>query len=407
MTTFLGIGGVSATLQSLLEDRMPLPSGIGGDDFEVTIGVPKPDTENGRETARVNLYLYRVTRNGALANQDIPGRSDPGSADQPPLPLNLHYLVTAYGNTTRGDSSVRDQTISHFLLGSAMQVLHETPIVTEAMLDGDGDPVLHGSLRGEFERIKMTLEPLSIEDASKVWTALTEPFRVSAAYEVSVVQIEPRGRRLPSQRVASPPAGPNPRAIAAAPPRVEGVAARTGAGPERPSGHARIGDTLIIRGQGFAPEGLRVRLGPVDATGGVTAIAPDAITVVVPDDSRLGPGAQPVQVARVVPVGSPPQPREAAASNAAAFMLVPRVDAVAPPADPADPWVVTGKRLFDASRPSMVLIGAVPLRDPHYRARAEHRIEFDMPADVPTGQDSAVRVRVNAVESIDDVTVSP
>jgi hypothetical protein len=401
------IGGVSATLQALLEHRMPLPDDVESSEFEVTVGVPKPLAENDRESPRVNLYLYRVTRNGELANQGIPGRGDPALAEQPPLPLNLHYLVTAYGDSARGTHGVRDQVLAHYLLGGAMQVLHETPVVTASLVDDGGNPFLHGSLIGEHERIKLTLEPLSVDDTSKIWTALTEPMRLSAAYEVSVVQIEPRTRRVPPQRIARAPFERPGAAIAGALPRIAEIRARSGTGPERASGPARIGDTLALYGSGFAAEGLRVRIAGADVTAHVTAVTADRVVLTVPDDPALRPGALSVQVATIVDVGGPDPERVAAASGAVAFMLVPRIDEVTPPGQPGDPWVVRGTRLFDPDAESMVLIGDVPLREDDYRSRSEHRLEFDLPAAVPTGRDSVLRVRVNAAESIDRPVVRP
>ena len=65
MSDFQAIGGMSATLQDLLKDRMEKPPGLT--DFQVTISTPQPEKENGQspETARVNLFLYRVTENGS------------------------------------------------------------------------------------------------------------------------------------------------------------------------------------------------------------------------------------------------------------------------------------------------------------------------------------------------------
>jgi hypothetical protein len=401
VSDYAAIGGVSATLQTLLEERMALPDGVEPTEFEVTVGVPKPLAESDREFPRVNLYLYRVTRNGELANQEIPGRGDAALAEQPPLPLNLHYLVTAYGDSARGARGSRDQVVAHYLLGGAMQVLHETPIVSVAMLGGDGMPILHRSLRGEYERVKLTLEALTVEDASKIWTALTEPFRVSAAYEASVVRIEPRSRRVPPQRIGQAPFEPPGAVTPAAIPRIAELRVRTGSGPERPSGPARIGDTLALYGSGFAPDGLRVRIAGADVTAHITAVTSDRVVLSLPDDPALRPGALSVQVASVVEVGGPEPERVASASGAVAFMLVPRVDALTPPDAAGDPWVVTGKRLYDPDVESTVLIGDVPLRDSDYRSRSEHRLAFDLPAGVPGGRDRVLRVRVNGAESID------
>src|SRR6476620_1592011 len=102
MSDFSAIGGVSTTLQTLLMDRMELPKGMAS--VPVTIGPPPftaRDNELHDENARVNLFLYRVTQNGFLQNQEIPGRGAGNGYGHPPLSLDLHYLVTAYGNAQK------------------------------------------------------------------------------------------------------------------------------------------------------------------------------------------------------------------------------------------------------------------------------------------------------------------
>src|SRR3954468_12324684 len=98
MADFQALGGVSATLQTLLLDRMELPDNITG--APVTTG-PLPFSSKDLhphkeqlETERLNLFLYRVTENGYLQNQEMPGRGSPGAFGHPPLSLNLHYLLT-------------------------------------------------------------------------------------------------------------------------------------------------------------------------------------------------------------------------------------------------------------------------------------------------------------------------
>ena len=136
MSGFTAIGGVSATLRALLIDRMELPDTIGP--FSVTIGPPyftSSDNAPHAEPARINLFLYRVTENGYLQNQEIPGRAASSGYGHPPLSLNLHYLITAYGNTVDPqDATIFDDLDAHRLLGSAMRVLHDVPIVSERLL---------------------------------------------------------------------------------------------------------------------------------------------------------------------------------------------------------------------------------------------------------------------------------
>ena len=61
--------------------------------------------------------------------------------------------------------------------------------------------ILHEVLRGEFEKVKLSLEPISLEDLSKVWTALTMPFRVGGGVSrVGGADREPAAARLPTPR---------------------------------------------------------------------------------------------------------------------------------------------------------------------------------------------------------------
>src|SRR5262249_28115468 len=145
------------------------------------------DNNPHKDEPRVNLFLYRVTENGFLQNQEIPGRGSSGGYGHPPLSVNLHYLVTAYRSVPApgGGAVMFDDTNAHFLLGSAMRVLHDVPVVTDGITTvraPSGLVVLHESLREEFEQVKVTLEPLTLEDVTKVWTALALRFRPSGPY---------------------------------------------------------------------------------------------------------------------------------------------------------------------------------------------------------------------------------
>src|SRR5213078_3461702 len=91
----------------------------------VTVTAVAPDlvqTTGADARPRLNIFLYQVTFNGALRNNDLPSRNDRGERiSNPSLALDLHYLITAYG--------VQDLQ-AEVLLSYAMQLLHETPILT-------------------------------------------------------------------------------------------------------------------------------------------------------------------------------------------------------------------------------------------------------------------------------------
>jgi Pvc16 N-terminal domain len=341
MADFQAIGGVSATLQTLLLDRMELPDDIPS--APVTTGPPplsskdlQPPTDRS-EDARLNLFLYRVTENGYLQNQEIPGRGSPSAFGRPPLSLNLHYLLTPYGNAEEPEKGLFDDTVAQFLLGSAMRVLHDVPIVTDQLLTVrpvSGRTILHESLRHEFEQVKLTLEPLTLEDVTKVWTALGLRYRLSAAYVVNVVQIESRRpRRFPKPvgRPISPtipplptdPPSPGPWvfAVTIQTPTITSVAVRrANTAVEQPYPYANVGDTLILLGTSLSGPVTRVAFGDLIVPAAVAR--GDRVEAVIPDDPQLQPGARTVRVI----VSDPLVPRRVFSSNDAAFMLVPFVD---------------------------------------------------------------------------------
>lgn len=207
MSNALAIAGVTAVLKDLLdsgliEHRVTDTLGQG-----VTVSAAPPDTVvvSGDEASpRLNLFMYQATHNAALRNAALPSVTGRGArSSSPPLALDLHYLVTAYGT---GDLQ------GEVLLGYAMQLLHETPVLTRAALrtaldpapvDGSLLPSIYEALRAadlaeQAEMIKITPTLLSTEEMSRLWSALQARYRPTAAYVVSVVLIDAlRGARAP------------------------------------------------------------------------------------------------------------------------------------------------------------------------------------------------------------------
>jgi hypothetical protein len=395
MSDFRAIGAATATLQTLLTDQLDPPPGVVNppNPIPVTVGVP-PDDGTGEEDPRVNLFLYRVTRNGHLANDDVPGRRSRGPSEiHPPLALDLHYLVTAYGSTANQFAATgTDELVAHYLLGSAMRILHDNAIITTALETSGGQQVLDASLEDAYERVKITLEPLSLEDVSKVWTAISRPFRLSAAYEVCVVQIESTVPSRYPRRVGTPPVGPRVVAVPVVAPRIVEVHAAN-----RPGPFAGIGETLVLTGTGLGGQPTLATFGAVDVSGAVTSAADDRVTIVVPDDARLQPGILPVRVGYGVMLGDPPVVHTGPRSNTAAWVLVPTVTAVARVGGNLE---LEGLRLLMPGAECATLIGDAIVSSGDYDAASTpERLVLAIPAGVAPG--SAVRVTVNGAESLD------
>lgn len=390
MSNFQAIGGVSATLQKLLKDRMELPSKVTSTDFQVTISTPRSEKEQEQspEKPRVNLFLYRVTENGFLKNQEIPGQGHPAAYGKPPLSLDLYYLLTAYGATAESAGNFVNEMRAHYLMGSAMRVLHEYPIITKSLKTTGGSPILHESLRDEFEKIKLCLDPISLEDLSKVWTALTLPYRLSAAYKVSVVQIESRQTRRYPRPVGEPKsAGPRVYAVPMRRPQITDLGFIRKGDPsktQRSFPYARIDDKLIILGHNFA-KATRVTLGTVDTIVQNTNLKDSRIEIAIPDDANLQPGPLPVKVIVDVMMGEPPKPHAGFHSNLAVFALVPRIDKHSLLASTGPRRLrIQGERLFSDSLPGETLVGlALVQKTAYLSGAAPTDITMPLPDTLP------------------------
>lgn len=168
MSASTAIGMVSESLRNMLVGEMsPTES--------VTILAPD---ETGVDR-RINLFLYKAQENPVLKNMDWQVRSGaPNQLVPPPLSLNLFYLMTPYAPTDpqTGNSE------AHQILGEAMRVLYENPIVPNTYLEP--------GLQSSREQIKVMLNTLDLDELSRVWATFTQPFRLSVLYEVSVVQLD-------------------------------------------------------------------------------------------------------------------------------------------------------------------------------------------------------------------------
>jgi hypothetical protein len=192
----LAIAGVTAVLRDLLTEGM-----VGQNVSEilgtaVTVSALPPDRvvpTNGTENTQLNLFLHQVTFNSGWRNHALPSRDGSGRhrLSNPPLALDLHYLLSAYSAEEFG---------GEILLGFAMQVLHDRPVLDRQTISAalTATPTLPPALRAlsecgladQVEQIKLVPELMSTEEMSKLWTAVQSNYRPSAAYLATVVLIE-------------------------------------------------------------------------------------------------------------------------------------------------------------------------------------------------------------------------
>jgi hypothetical protein len=287
MSNTLAIAAATCTLRNLLLAQMPvLDSNLS--DLEVTLQ-PLDIARKGISKAQLNLYLYQVIYNAAWRNMDMPGRTRPGETATPALALNLHYLITAYG---RGDTDT--DALSHRVLAAAMSTLHDRSVLDSTDIR---NALPNNDLATQIERIRLTPLPQNVDELSKLWTAFQTNYRVSSAYEATVVLIDSQAAaraNLPVLKRGSQ--GQGAIIIASAAPVLDSLSL-----PHSQSA-ARLGDDIVLSGSQLAAANMLARFSslrldaPVDiaptagaAAGTLTVHLADSSTD--PDaPSRWAPG---------------------------------------------------------------------------------------------------------------------
>jgi hypothetical protein len=190
MSSSAAIATITAVMAKLLELGIKI-NDDGSTDTELTdldvTTLPPGKARPGTKTAnQVNIFLYHVLPNASVRNMDMPRTVKPGESAIPPLALDLQYLITAYG---KGD----DDRLAHRILGRGMRVLADFPLVGVSNLF---DPTEISSLLSDSnidhqpEHVRITQLPISMDELSKLWMMFQADYRISAAYQVSVVLIE-------------------------------------------------------------------------------------------------------------------------------------------------------------------------------------------------------------------------
>lgn len=180
MSNPLAIAAVTAALRNLLTQGLTADSDLS--DATVTMQPLDRARTNGNTANQVNVFLYHASPSGAWRNMDIPGRVRPGETAMPALGLNLYYLITAYGR----DNDTK-KPFSHHLLGRAISTLQDHPLLGA---DEIKTALPNNDLWQQVERVRFTLQPFSLEEISKLWTGFQTQYRLSVAYEASVVLID-------------------------------------------------------------------------------------------------------------------------------------------------------------------------------------------------------------------------
>jgi hypothetical protein len=125
----------------------------------------------------ISLYLYRIGLNAARRNLPLRIGLD-GRRYRAPLPLDLHYLLTAWGKSS--ERQLR-------LLGWAMRLIEDTPLLSSGLLNDIGP---EPEIFFPNETVELVFDPLSLQDMYSIWSIMKVSQQPSASYVARAVALD-------------------------------------------------------------------------------------------------------------------------------------------------------------------------------------------------------------------------
>lgn len=177
MPTYSAIQEAGTTLVDLIWNYMK-------DDRQINPSILKSKTDirvdsisNMENSGQLTLFLYRVESNSQMRNHPRDLRNNGNNGHilvQPPLPLDLYYLVIPHTPTVEKD---------HVLLGKVIQTFYD-----HSVLD---DTDLRGSLKGSGQKLRIVPEPFDTEEINKLWALFKEhDYRLSVSYMLTPIKLD-------------------------------------------------------------------------------------------------------------------------------------------------------------------------------------------------------------------------
>ncbi|MEU3304599.1 Pvc16 family protein [Streptomyces sp. NPDC006678] len=191
MSNALAFATVTQALALLIESNLSPEM-----DIAVKVETRRPPAEPPTEPT-INVFLYQVTPNPSMRHTDLPTRAADGTlVKRPAAPLDLHYLISAYGEEA--------ELVGQRLIGCVVRTLHEIPVLPRELIELAAErPYLAGSdLAQSPQKVRFTPTVMDVDETSKLWGMLHQtPYSLSVAYQASLVLIEGREKPVPAKPV--------------------------------------------------------------------------------------------------------------------------------------------------------------------------------------------------------------
>lgn len=173
MATYRAISAVSDAIVHLLESQYS-PDDFDGNSLQFKVYLAR-DFLSPMD-AGVSVLLYRIYPNGTYRTP--PGRLGPdGQRQRPMLPLDLHFLITAWA---------KDASLQHSIAGWMMRILEDTPSLPPGLLNHR----LPNTFQSD-ETVELCLAELTTEELFRIWEVIVNnAYQISIPYVARNVRIE-------------------------------------------------------------------------------------------------------------------------------------------------------------------------------------------------------------------------
>jgi hypothetical protein len=316
MSSALAVAATLRVIAAIL-DRGISNSGITalfGVNPDTTVKAPDQIEIGSKEEPHLNVFLYTVTMNSGWRNVATTRGPSGERIARPPLAVDLHFLLSAYGAT---------EFHPELLLGLGMQSLHEQPfldrqgivnVLTAVGATPEEKAMATAELDQQVEQVKIAPHDLSADELYKLWSAFGSKCRPSAAYVATVVLINSKG----IVKSAPPVMARNIGVVGFERPAIEDV---------EPDIFQMNGPVqLTLSGSGFQAPGNMAQFGTTQVI--FDSVTFDSALVTVP--ASVVPGMNLLKVVRNYAIGQPPD-KFIADSNPVGIIVQPFITGTSTP----------------------------------------------------------------------------
>ncbi|MFB6436656.1 DUF4255 domain-containing protein [Streptomyces sp. NPDC056411] len=194
MSNALAVATVTQALALLIEHNLHPEI-----DLAVSVETRKPPADPPPDPT-ITVFLYQVTHNPSMRNNDLVTRASDGTLlKRPAAAIDLHFLISAYGEET--------ELVGQRLIGSVVRTLHEIPVLPQELIEEAVQrPYLAGSdLAEALQRVRFTPTQMDVDETSKLWGMFNNtPYALSVVYQASLVLLDGHEEPRPAKPVRRP-----------------------------------------------------------------------------------------------------------------------------------------------------------------------------------------------------------